>query len=110
MGYLELLREKKKEKEYLREKALKEAKRLSKLLKEKFDYDTLYLIGSVVKGKGFTQHSDIDFVIRGLKRELFFKTLSLLMTNSTFDIDLKPYEELDEDSRQRIEKEGMVLY
>ena len=36
MGYLDLLKEKEREKELLREKALTEAERLSKLLREKF--------------------------------------------------------------------------
>lgn len=110
MGYIDLLKKREKERESLRKDALKEAKRLSKLLREKFEYDALYIIGSVVKGKGFTRHSDIDFVIKGLKKELFLKVLSLLITNSAFDIDLKPYEELDENSRFRVKKEGMVLY
>lgn len=109
MGYVDLLKEKEKERKFLREEALKEAERLSKLLRKKFEYESLFLIGSVVRKKGFTRHSDIDFVIKGLKKELFFKALSLLMSSSTFDIDLKPYEELDDDSKFRIEKEGRVL-
>ncbi len=110
MGYLDLLKEKEREKELLREKALTEAERLSKLLREKFEFDTLFLIGSVIKEKNFTRHSDIDFVIKGLKKDLFFKALSLLMSKSAFNIDLKPYEELDKDSKFKIEKEGRVLY
>ena len=110
MGYLDLIEEKEREKELLREKALTEAARLSKLLREKFEFDTLFLIGSVLKEKNFTRHSDIDFVIKGLKKELFFKALSLLMSKSAFNIDLKPYEELDEDGKSKIEQEGRILY
>lgn len=110
MGYIELIEKKERENEILREKALKEAGRLSTLLREKFKYDSLFLIGSVVKGKRFTRHSDIDFVIKGLKKELFFKAFSLLMSNTDFQVDLKPYEELDNDSKSKVENEGRILY
>lgn len=109
MGYITLLRKRELQKKNLREAALKEAKRLSALLKKEFEYEALYLIGSVVKGRGFSRHSDIDFVIRGLKKELFFKALALLMKNSTFDIDLKPWEELSTDSKTKVEKEGRIF-
>lgn len=109
MGYMALLRERELQKKNLREAALKEAERLSALLKKEFEYETLYLIGSVIKGKGFNCHSDIDFVIKGLRKEFFFKALALLMKDSTFDVDLKPWEELSTDSKVRVEKEGRIL-
>lgn len=109
MGYIDLLEKKAREKELLRKKALQEAEHLSTLLKEKFEFESLFLIGSVIKEKGFHHHSDIDFVIKGLKTESFFKALSLLISNSTFDIDLKPYKELDQEHRMIVEKEGRVL-
>lgn len=109
MGYIALLRKKELQKKNLREVALKEAERLSALLKKEFEYEILYLIGSVIKGKSFSRHSDIDFVIRGLKKELFFKAFALLIKNSTFDIDLKPWEELSADSKAKVEKEGRIL-
>jgi len=109
MGYITLLKKRELEKKNLRETALKEAEKLSALLKKEFEYEALYLIGSVAKEKGFSRHSDIDFVIRGLKKELFFKALALLMRNSTFDIDLKPWEELDADSKAKVEREGKIL-
>jgi len=109
MGYLELLKEQEKKRDALRKEALEEAKRLGNLLSENFEFDALFLIGSVLKARHFTRHSDIDFVIKGLKSELFFKALSLLMSHSMFNIDLKPYEELDKDSKLKIEKEGIRL-
>ncbi len=109
MGYIELLKKKALARESLRKKALKEAERLSILLRKEFKYDALYLIGSVVNGRGFSPHSDIDFVIKGLKKDYFFKALSLLMKNSEFTVDLKPLEELDSNSRYRVEKEGRII-
>ena len=109
MGYLALLKKRELEREALREAALREAERLSAQLKKKFEYESLYLIGSVIKEKRFGYHSDIDFVVKGLRQELFFKALAFLIKNSGFNIDLKPWEELDRDSRARVEREGRML-
>ena len=110
MGYIALLKKRELEKERLRGEALKEAERLSALLKERFEYEALYLIGSVVKGKAFRPHSDIDFVIKGLKKDLFCKALALLIKASDFPIDLKPWEELDLKSKAKVEKERIILW
>ena len=109
MGYIELLKKKALERESLRQKALKEAESLSMVLRKEFEYDTLYLTGSVVKKRGFGPNSDIDFVIKGLETERFFKAFALLIKNSEFTIDLKPWEELDRSSKARVEKEGRIL-
>lgn len=109
IGYDTLLRRRDLRKKTLCEAALKEAERLSALLKTGFVYEALYLVGSVAKGKGFRFHSDIDFVIKGLKKELFFRALALLIKNSRFEIDLKPWEELSAESKARVEQEGRIL-
>lgn len=109
IGYNILLRRRDLRKKNLREAALKEAERLSVLLKAEFDYEALYLVGSVAKGKGFRFQSDIDFVIKGLKKDLFFKALALLIKNSRFEIDLKPWEELSAESKAKVEEEGSIL-
>lgn len=108
-GYIALFEKRKAETESLREEALKDSERLSVLLRKRFEFQAIYLIGSVVKRKGFHSHSDIDLVIKGLKREFFFKALALLIRNSAFPVDLKPWEELDPDSRKRVEEEGKLL-
>jgi len=109
MGYLALLEQRESQKMNLRKEALREAERLSSLLKEKFEYETLYLIGSVLKGRRFRLHSDIDLGIKGLKVDSFFKAFAFLIKNSSFPIDLEPWEELDAGSKARVEKEGRVL-
>lgn len=109
MGYLTLLKQKEFKRKALHEAAVKEAQRLSTLLKKTFEFETLYLCGSVATEKGFGFHSDIDFVIKGLPREHFLKALALLIKNSQFRIDLKPWEELSAESKSLVEKEGRVL-
>ncbi len=110
MGYIDLLKEKERDRELFRKEAIKEAERLADLLCKEFKYDALYLIGSVIKDRGFTRQSDIDFVIKGLQKEIYFKALAFLIFNSNFHIDLKPFEELDADSRLRIKKKGRKLW
>ena len=109
MGYPALLKQRESQKMNLRKEALRDAERLSSLLKEKFEYEALYLIGSVVKGRGFRLHSDIDLVIKGLKADSFFKAFAFLIKNSPFPIDLKPWEELDAESKARVAEEGRIL-
>lgn len=109
IGYVALLKRRQLRKENLRQAALREADRLSALLKKEFEYEALYLIGSVVKERGFHYQSDIDFVIKGLKRESFCKTFALLIKNSSFDVDLKPWEELSAESKSRVKEEGRIL-
>jgi len=109
MGYTALLKKREQQKKDLQAEALKEAERLSALLRREFEYEALYLIGSAGKGGRFRHQSDIDFVIKGLRKELFFKALALLMKNSAFPIDLKPWEELSPDSRGRVQEEGRIL-
>ena len=109
MGYVSILEEKEQGRKNRRETALTEAQRLSALLRREFEYAALYLIGSVLTGRGFRCQSDIDFVIKGLKKDLFLKALALLMKNSSFAIDLKPWEDLTPDSRSKVEREGRTL-
>jgi predicted nucleotidyltransferase len=109
MGYLALLKQRESQRMDLRKEAFKEAERLSSLLRKKFEYETLYLFGSVVKGRGFRRHSDIDLVIKGLKTDSFFKAFAFLIQNSPFPIDLKPWEELDAESKARVAEEGRIL-
>jgi predicted nucleotidyltransferase len=110
MGFSILLEEREKRKERRRSMALQEAKRLSHLLAQRFSYERLYLFGSALRGGGFSGHSDIDLVIKGLDGDLFLKAYAFLIKESDFSIDLKPWELLDGQVRAKVEKEGVVLY
>jgi predicted nucleotidyltransferase len=110
MGFSILLEEREKRKERRRSMALQEAKRLSHLLGQRFPYERLYLFGSALRGGGFSGHSDIDLVIKGLDGDLFLKVYAFLIKESDFSIDLKPWELLDGQIREKVEREGLVLY
>lgn len=110
MPFLTLLEESQKRKERCRSRALQEAKRLSTLLSQRFSFERLYLFGSAMREGGFTRHSDLDLAIQGLTRSHFLKAYALLIKESDFPVDLKPWELLDEQTRQRVKSEAMVIY
>jgi predicted nucleotidyltransferase len=109
MGYLELIKEKELKKEHLRKTAMDEAYRLAELLRTKFSFEALYLIGSVLRKGYFSGHSDIDFVIKGLQEEHFLRAFSFLMTQSEFDVDFKRYEDMDEYGKKIVHEKGLLL-
>jgi len=110
MGFSTLLKQREREKEELRRKALKEAKKLSFALVEVFPYEKLYLFGSVLKKRAFTPHSDLDLIVKGLDEELFLKAYAFLLKESNFSVDLKPWESLKNNIKQKVRKEGRLLY
>ncbi len=109
IGFTNFFEKREKEREKRRQTALKEAERLAVLLGENFSFEALYLTGSSLKEGNFHPHSDIDLVIKGLSKEFFFKALALLLGNSSFPVDLKPWEEFDPGSRTSIEEKGRRL-
>ena len=110
MDFSRLIKQRKKRKERLREKALGETKELSSILTSHFPYQKLYLFGSVLKNQRFTRHSDLDLVIKGLDRGLFLKAYAFLLRSTNFSVDLRAWELLSDDVKQRVEKEGIILY
>jgi len=85
----------------LKADALQEVHRLASLLREHYEFKALYICGSIVSGK-FGPHSDIDIVIRGLKVRDFFKAYALLIKESKYKIDLKPFEDLTKDFKKKV--------
>ena len=110
IGFSTLLKQRERKKEELRKKPLTEAKRLSLALVETFPYEKLYLFGSVLRKQAFTPHSDLDLIVKGLEEELFLKAHALLLKRSNFSVDLKPWESLKDSIKQKVRKEGMLLY
>lgn len=112
-SYIERLEHRRKEKmERLRAELRKEAVCVSRLLSRAgFKFDRIYLFGSVVeKDKPLFPWSDIDLAIEGLPSDMFYKTYGFLLENSKHEIDLKPFEELNEGVRKKIRREGEVIY
>ena len=98
--------------ESLRNELKNEALRLGRFLRNSgFKFKRLYLFGSVVKeDTPLSPWSDIDLVIEGLPQDLYYKAYGLLIRTAKFYIDFKPFEELNEELKARLKREGVVIY
>lgn len=105
MSLIAVLKERKKRRTFLKKDAIKEAHRLANLLKKRFHFESLYIIGSVLTDK-FRAHSDIDMIVKGLKSDEFFGAYGFLIKESRYKIDLKPYEDLRDDFKKKVMKRG----
>lgn len=92
----------------LSEKAIMEMKNLVSILIEHYDFDSVYVFGSVLTER-FGSHSDVDIAIKGLKVEDFFKVYAFLIHKNSYKIDLKPYEDLTEDFKKKVISEGIKI-
>lgn len=112
MSYLDKARERRIERSSSMKKAFRqEARRLTHLLINKgYRFKRLYLFGSSLNQRPLGPWSDIDLAIEGLEDELFFKTYALLLKEARFSVDLKPFEDLSRLFRERIKKEGEMIY
>ena len=108
MSLIAVLQEREKKLKGLREDAIIEAERLASLLRNKFDFEAIYLIGSVLTER-FRLSSDIDMVIKGMKIEDFFKAYACVIKEARYRVDLKPFEDLSEEFRKRISSEGKQI-
>jgi predicted nucleotidyltransferase len=99
-----------KDRELERLRVVDEVKRAAARFRARFTYDELLLFGSLVTGT-FDRHSDIDLAVKGLAEEQFFKACAFLIheLSGNHDLDLKPYEDLDESLRRRIDGEGIRI-
>ena len=76
---------------------------------KEFNVEKIVLFGSITDKERFTEHSDIDIGITGVKAEDFFKLYSRLSEGIDWAIDLI---DLDEDPgfRSMILKKGEIIY
>jgi len=108
MSLMEILQKRTEKTEDRRQEAIAEAKRLAALLRDRFALEAVYLTGSILSDK-FRLHSDIDMIVKGLRSEDFFKAHAFLLKASAFDIDLKPFEDLTDDFKDKALSEGMKI-
>ena len=108
MSLKTILKEREKKKEVLRLEAIADVQRLVSLLRKRFQFESIYICGSILTDN-FSSHSDIDMVIKGLRVEDFFKAHAFLLKESKYEIDLKPFEDLKEDFKEKILTRGMKV-
>lgn len=95
--------------ESLRKDALHIAEKMKNILVGEFQVTQIVLFGSVLVKGQFTRDSDIDLAVKGLPRKSFMAALARLISESPYEIDLKPFEDVGELLKQRI-MTGKVLY
>lgn len=111
MNYLDRITQRRKKKRLLLRKAFREeAERLASLMVRNYRFKRLYLFGSVIKDGPLAPWSDIDLAVEGLEKTEFFKLGALLLKNAKFPVDLKPFEDIDERTKKKIQEEGEVIY
>lgn len=81
---------------------------LLSVLRERFAFDSAYLIGSVL-GDSYTPHSDLDIILRGLKPDEFLKAYACLLQNCDHQLDVKPFEELSVEFQEEVLQKEMRL-
>lgn len=94
------------------EEAKDAAKKAAEILVEKFGAEQVYLIGSLIDKDDFTEYSDVDIAVSGMKIEKYFKALSYIwgLFPKGVEVDLIPIEDTDEYLRTKILTEGIILY
>lgn len=103
-------REREKEDLQPAEEALVEARRAARILAERYAVDRVILFGSLAWPRPFRRDSDIDLAVEGLAPEHFFRADAELAREIPFPIDLKPLPDCWPSLRERIEREGVMLY
>jgi len=92
----------------LRKKAYKEAKKLANILYTRYSARCVYLFGSL-REKKFSERSDIDLAVEGLEGTSFFEATGVLLSKSSFPVNLIPLEDCQEKFRQKIKNTGELL-
>ena len=93
----------------LESEAKNELRHIVSLLTEKYGAQRILLFGSLKTG-GFTESSDIDLAVEGIKAEDFFAALAAVNRVSRFAVDLKPLEDLEPYFHSRVYLEGELIY
>jgi predicted nucleotidyltransferase len=108
MALITVLKEREKKKMACRQHAVNEVQRLASLLRDHYEFESIYMFGSILTDN-FRHYSDIDLVIKGIKINDFFKAHALLIKESSYKIDLKPFEDLTEDFKKKVLSRGIRI-
>lgn len=87
------------------------AKRIAKMLKEKYKVKRVFLIGSVVRGY-IHERSDIDLVVEGLAPEVYITALTEAydILPPGVDLNLIPFEDAFPSLQEKTLKKGELIY
>jgi len=94
-----------------RVQAMEKAKAAARLLKEKYKAERVYLFGSLLWGRHFTERSDIDLLVVGFPRAAsYWKMLcDLEEVASPFEVNAVLAEDAFASLKERVFREGKEL-
>lgn len=87
------------------------ARKIARILKEKYKVKRIFLIGSLVDGI-LHERSDIDIVVEGLPPEFYIKALvdSSDVVEWKVEINLIPFEDAFPSLKEKTLKKGELIY
>lgn len=93
------------------EKARKDFAAISAMIIEKYKPAAVYQWGSLLDGEHFSEISDIDIAVEGVKSpEEFFSLLGDAMNMTEFPLDIVQMEKVEPEFRSQILKRGRIVY
>ena len=90
--------------------ALRTAISTAWILAEQYGVHRVYLFGSLAREYDFIGRSDIDLAVEGLDDIRYFKAVGYLCEGKRFTIDIVPIEDCSQDLKEKVIKEGRLLY
>jgi len=86
------------------------ARKAANILHQEYKAQKVVVFGSLRNNEHFSEWSDIDIAVWGIKPELYYKAVARIISLSPmFKIDVVDPEDCQESLKEIIEKEGIVL-
>jgi uncharacterized protein len=104
--------EKKKEAKLLQRyhQAWSVAKKAAEILYQEFQAKKVVIFGSLRSIEHFSEWSDIDIAVWGIKPELYYKAVARIISLSTMiEIDIVDPDDCRQSLKETIEKEGIII-
>lgn len=93
----------------LAEAARADLKQVVEVLTQQYSVKRIILFGSLTRGR-FAPGSDIDLAVAGLSNANFYAAMAAVNRVTPLWVDLKPLEDLEPFFKERILKDGEVLF
>jgi uncharacterized protein len=109
IGWLNRKLKKEKKHKYMSKDAMEKAKKISRLLKNKYNINEVILFGSLAEDK-FRENSDIDIAIPNYDGKEYMKIVKdVIYIASPYKVDLLPLEKASNSLKRKIAERGVIL-
>ncbi len=92
----------------IQDNALKEAKRLAKMLTDEFGVEKVYLVGPLTYAE-FKEGMNLELALEGIPEGSYAKALGQLKQSSAFGVELIDIQQTDSWTRRSIAEKGKIL-